>query len=150
MLQRAQRGWVEILINNESHSRSTTNHLTDVSNVPELLEVFEHLGPDFLTPGNFPVAQFVEWLEVHVSPTVSIPMKTITQNHLNFVQAPQPVRERVVTQRFKLPQLDTERLFRSLCSTPRYQYASGRNVIKVNLTTSIKVSISGVLSALET
>lgn len=57
----------------------------------------------------------------------------------HLVQAPSAIRERIVPQRFSLSQLDVERLFRSLCFSPRYRYATASDVYEINLL-SIKVS----------
>lgn len=111
--------------------------------VPELICVFENLGLAFLSGDQFPVEGFLSWLDEHVSHALfaSYGKSSCSINRSpTIVQASRAVQDRIIFQKRLLSQLNMERLFRSLCTTPRYRRSINSYVREVDVTADLRVS----------
>ncbi|KAF9445129.1 hypothetical protein P691DRAFT_710860 [Macrolepiota fuliginosa MF-IS2] len=114
LLSTAQQGWVSLLIK-YGHPSCTScpcreNERCLMVDASELIDVFRSIHPFLFRGYEFPVEKFIDWLNYH---------------------APRDVREKMVSRRFPVAQLDTERLFKSLHVRPWWQWShsTGEHVI---------------------
>ncbi|KAF9444222.1 hypothetical protein P691DRAFT_712211 [Macrolepiota fuliginosa MF-IS2] len=121
LLWRAQHGWVSLLME-YGHSqcascpRPANGRRLDID-ATTLVKAFQDIHPVLFSGDKFPVERFVDWLDNHT---------------------PKAVRDSMISQRFPLNELDTERLFRSLCARPWCRYATGAYVQDINIAAAVK------------